>query len=349
MKIACLSFTDKGKELGDKIRGLKDEEYIIHHYTNKEVEGGIKKIIPYLWEKYDGLVFMASTGIAIRMIAPYIKHKTIDPAVVVIDDLGRFSISLLSGHIGGANKLAAWIGERINATPVITTASDNRDIESIDLFAKKNNYYIEDMKEITKIAAMMVNEKNIGFYSEDNKIIDYPNLIILDDLQFFNLSQGVISSEIKNLNGLIIISSKTYNMSNIDIPYVYLRPKNINIGIGCRKGIERKRIIDAIETAFMEANLSIKSIKAIGTVEVKKDERGIIEAAKYFNCPIRIFTIDEIKEIENKFEKSQFVKDTIGVYSVSEPTAYLLGGKIIRNKLKFNGITISISKEMNNG
>ena len=99
----------------------------------------------------------------------------------------------------------------------------------------------------------------------------------------------------------------------------------------------------------MEASLSNKSIKAIGTVEVKKDEDGIIEAAKYFNCPMKIFTIDEMQKVENKFNKSQFVKDTIGVYSVSEPSAYLLGGRLITNKSKYNGITISISKEMKNG
>ncbi len=340
MKIACLSFTENGKKLGDKLKRLDKESksYIIHHYANEDIYGGIKNLLNYAWKEYDGFVFISSTGIAIRMINPYIKHKTIDPAVVVVDDYGRFSISLLSGHLGGANELSKWIGEKINAIPVITTASDNRRIESIDLFAQKNNYYIEDIKSVTKITAMMVNERTIGFYSEDNAIIDYPNIITLEDLDYIH----------PNVEGIIIVSSQNFKLEDIDIPTTYLRPRNINIGIGCRKGMEGVRIIEAIETALMEINLSSQSIKAIGTVEVKKDEDGIIEAAKHFHCPMKIFTIDEIQKVEDKFDKSQFVKDTIGVYSVSEPSAYLLGGRLITNKSKHNGITISISKEMKN-
>ncbi len=341
MKIACLSFTEKGKELGDKLKRLSEEnkQYIIHHYANEDIYGGIKNLLNYTWREYDGLVFISSTGIAVRMINPYIKDKTIDPAVVVIDDCGRFSISLLSGHLGGANELADWIGKKINAIPVITTASDNRKIEAVDLFAKNNNYYIEDMNSVKNITAMMVNGKNIGFFSEDNKIIDYPNLIFLEDLEN-------IKSQI---DGLLIVSSQEVEKTDSKIPVTYLRPKNINIGIGCRKDMEGKNIIRAIEDALGKISLSNKSIKAIGTVEVKKDEKGIIEAARYFNCLMKIFTIDEIKEVEDKFEKSQFVKDTIGVYSVSEPSAYLLGGELITNKSKYNGITISISKEEKNG
>ncbi|WMM25870.1 cobalt-precorrin 5A hydrolase [Tissierella sp. MB52-C2] len=340
MKIACLSFTHKGKEIGEKLKALgKKGEYSFHHYSNDEIEGGIKNRLDYIWKEYNGLVFISSTGIAIRMINSYIKNKTMDPAIVVVDDCGRFSISLLSGHLGGANELSNWIGKEIDAIPVITTASDNRGIEAIDIFAKQNNYYMDNMKLVTKITGMMVNGKTLGFYSEDYKTINYPNIVIVKDL-------NNIPSEIE---GLIIVSSENLQIENINIPYIYLRPKNINIGIGCRKGVEGKRIIEAVESAMKELNLSKNSIRAIGTVEVKKDEEGIIEAARYFNCPIKIFTIEEIKEVEDKFEKSQFVKDTIGVYSVSEPSAYLLGGKLIKEKSKYNGITISISKETRNG
>ncbi|MDR7855772.1 cobalt-precorrin 5A hydrolase [Tissierella sp.] len=342
MKIACLSFTEKGKILGDKLKSLDIESkfHVIHHLYNKDIHGGIKGFLSSSWDEYDGFVFISSTGIAVRMINPYIKDKSIDPAIVVIDDCGRFSISLLSGHLGGANELSKWIGEMINAIPVITTASDNRNIESLDMFAQKNKYYIEDMEAIKNITAMMVNGKSIAFYSEEDKIIDYPNLQVL------SLKDVILNEITSGVEGMIIISSANLENQDNDIPIAYLRPKNINIGIGCRKGIEGRRIIEAIETTLGQVNLSDRSIKAIGTVEVKKDEKGIIEAAEYFNCPMKIFTIDEIKEVEDNFDKSQFVKDTIGVYSVSEPAAYLLGGNLIAKKAKYNGITISISKDI---
>ena len=334
MRLACFSFTDKGFELGERISKTDNNKYEIEHYDNSSLDNGVKGFLKSQWRNFDGFIFISATGIAIRMINPYIKSKTIDPAVVVVDDMGRFSISLLSGHIGGANKIAEWIGKSIDAIPVVTTASDNRGIDSVDVFAQRNNYYIEDMASAKEITSLMVNGKRIGIYTEDEKIINYDNIEIISELSNIDLT----------LDGAIIVTSM-YDIGDIKSPYTILRPKNINIGIGCRKGIESDYIIEAIKAALMNKNLSFNSIDSMGTVEVKKFELGIIKAAEYFKCPLKIFTIDEIKQIEDMFQKSQFVKDTIGVYSVSEPCAYLLGGKMITRKSRFDGVTISISKQ----
>lgn len=333
MKLACLSFSDKGFVLGERLTEIHSTEHFIEHFANSKVHGGIKRFLSQSWNDYDGFIFIAATGIAIRMINPYIESKTKDPGIVVVDDFGKFSISLLSGHLGGANRLAKWIGENIGAIPVITTASDNRGIDSIDLFAKKNNYHMEDMNSITRITSMMVNDKRIGLYTEDGQVINYENIEIIQDLN--NIDE--------TLDGVIIVSSK-HDIGQIKIPYTILRPKNINIGIGCRKDIDREVIIEAIEASLKDKNISIKSIKSMATVEVKRFEIGIIKAAEYLKCPLKIFTLDEIRPLEDMFQKSQFVKDTIGVYSVSEPCAYLLGGDLITRKSRYNGVTISISK-----
>lgn len=340
MKIACISFTKRGREVGDRLVKLscKTNEYSITHYINAEIHGGIKSIIPYLLKEYEGLIFVSATGIAVRLMKPYIIDKTKDPAVVVVDDGAKFAISLLSGHIGGANRLAQWVGSVLKAIPVITTASDNRGIESIDLFAMKNNYHIENIEAVKEITAMMVNGDKICFYSEMEEMINYDNFAILESLE------GTYPS----IDGAIVVSSKR----SLKIPYekyCLLIPKNINIGIGCRKGVEGKRIIELIEDTLDQLNLSVKGIKAIGTVEVKREEAGIIEACKYFNCPLKIFSLEEIKRVEDKFSKSQFVKETIGVYSVSEPSAYLLGGQLLANKIRRDGITLSIAKEVYKG
>lgn len=337
MKIACISFTQQGKEIGEKLvkASFKNNKYTANHFINDEIHGGIKSRMDFLVKEYDGLIFISATGIAVRLMNPYIINKTLDPAVVVVDDGGNFSISLLSGHIGGANRLAQWVGDIIGAIAVITTASDNRGVESIDLFAMKNNYHMEDMGAVKDITAMMVNKNKVGFYSELKEIIKYDNLKILDNFQ----------DKDHSIQGVIIVSSQ----KRIDIPYekhCRLIPKNINIGLGCRRGMEGKRIIEAIEKILTQLNLSSKGIKAIGTIEVKKDEIGIIEACNHFNCPLKIFTLGEIKKVEDKFPKSQFVKKRIGVYSVSEPSAYLLGGKMLTGKIKIDGITISVAKEV---
>lgn len=333
MKLACLSFTDKGRLLGERLLALEVDNYEMEHIPNSQVQGGIKRFLESSWTEYDGFIFISATGIAVRMCQPYIKSKDIDPAIVVIDDEGRFSLSLLSGHLGGANGIAKSIGDYLGATTVITTASDSRGIESIDMFAKDNDYYIEDLSTITKIASMMVNNKKVGIYTEDGSLINYPNLIRIMDLN--NIEQSV--------EGIIVVSSME-DIGSIDIPYTILRPKNINIGIGCRKGKEVEIVLEAIELALKNSNLSSHSVKSMGTVEIKKDEASIIRAADHYNCPLEVFTIEDILPLEDIFQKSQFVKDTIGVYSVSEPCAYLLGGKPILRKFIHKGVTISINK-----
>ena len=333
MKLACLSFTDKGRLLGERLLALDGDNYEMEHIPNSQAPGGIRNFLESSWTEYDGFIFISATGIAVRMCQPYIKSKDIDPAVIVLDDEGKFSISLLSGHLGGANGIAKSIGEYIGATTVITTASDNRGIESIDMFAKDNDYYIEDLSSVTKIASMMVNNKTVGIYTEDGNLINYPNLIRVMDLNNIDSS----------IEGVILVTSNKI-IEPINIPYTILRPKNINIGIGCRKGVEVETVIEAVELALSNRNLSNKSIKSMGTVEIKKDEIGIIKAAAHYNCPLEIFTIEEIQPIEDMFQKSQFVKDTIGVYSVSEPCAYLLGGEPILGKFIHKGVTISINK-----
>jgi len=210
MKIGCFSFSDKGKELGDKLAYLSkidQSNYTIYHFNNSQIKGGIKSLLENAWEEYDGLIFIAATGIAVRMIAPYIKNKTLDPAVVVIDDLGKFSISLISGHLGGANELARCLADKIKATSVITTASDNREIEAIDIFAKQNNYYMEDMESVKDITSMMVEGKAIGFYSEMDSVIGYDNLFIIKDLENID----------REIDGIIVVTSS--KIDNLHLPH----------------------------------------------------------------------------------------------------------------------------------
>lgn len=332
MKLIAYSFTDRGSEIGKEISEI--DEYDIVHMNNKDILGGVKSHLASAYEDFDGIVFISATGIAIRFILPYIKDKQKDLPIVVIDDMGKFSISLLSGHMGGANELAKKLGDFIGARTVITTASDNRGFQALDSFAKNNNYYFEDKKNLTKIMSMMVNDKKIGLLNEEKADLDYPNLEIIEDIE-----------KIGDIKALIIIGEKDIGKNSIDIPYIRLKSKDINIGIGCKKGIEKKYIIKAIEDELKVLKIDSSRIKSIGTVEVKKDEKGIIQTAKYYSSPLEIFSIEDIKKVEDKFQKSEFVKKTIGVYSVSEPSAYLLGGDLLVKRAKHNGITISISKE----
>ena len=334
MKIIVFSFSDSGYELGEKIKSLKLGDYEFKHYRSREIVGGVRSILKGNWNVVYGFIFISATGIAVRSIKDFIHDKKTDPAIIVMDDMGKYVISLLSGHIGGANELTRNLSYILKSQAIITTATDNRGMEAIDLFAKKNSYKMRNMKDVTKLTAMMVDYKKIGFYSEEDRIIQYENLYKIDDLK-------KIPSFIE---GMIIVSSRD-KIEDINLPYCQLIPKNINLGIGCRRGSKKEAIMEFIREELLKLNLLEDGLKRIGTIEVKKDEVGLLESAAELKLDLEIFTVEQISIVEEMFEKSDFVKKTVGVYSVSEPVAYLLGGELLLRKARKDGITLSISKE----
>ncbi len=319
LKIACLAFTESGIRLAENIQSNFSDQ--VDLFT----KGNYKKHLMRIFEEYQGIVFLSSTGIAVRLSAPFLRDKTRDPAVVVVDDLGRYAISLISGHLGGANALTRQIADILRCQPIITTASDGRGFEALDLFAQKHGLVIENLHDLKVIAGMMADGKPIRVISEISPRIDYPH---------------VVGAEAE---GCIYVTSQ--NMVTSDLPYCVLRPKNLHIGIGCRKGKSTQAILDAISRVFREHHLSLKSLRSLATIEAKRSEVGILEAGKQLGVTMRIFSYEEIHQVQDRFASSRFVRTAIGVTAVSEPCAYLAGGKIIVGKTAIHGITIAVAKE----
>jgi len=331
MKIACLYFTSSGETIAERIKCSTN--YEVYVYSKENYKSNLNDI----FEHFDGIVFISSTGIAIRISAPFIKSKSDDPAIVVVDDLGRYSISLLSGHLGGANELAEHIAKYLKCQAIITTASDGRGIEAVDMFAKRNNLFIENLEDAKKITSMMIDGEDIKLqYEIDDKL----GCVYTAKKNEGKIGYSNIVEE--NEAGAIFVTSKL--CINYDKPSCILRAKNITVGLGCRRGKTKDEIISAIITVFSDNDLSINSIKQIATVDVKQDEIGIIEACKNLKCEMMIISREAIKVVQDKFNKSSFVEDTIGVSSVCEPCAYISGGELIVRRTAINGITIAISK-----
>ncbi|KPU45410.1 cobalamin biosynthesis protein CbiG [Oxobacter pfennigii] len=322
MKIACIVYSNAGEEVALRIK----EKIDIDIFKSSEYKSSLRTLIKKVFLEYEALIFICAAGIAVRMIAPYIKDKTKDPAVIVIDDMGKYCISLLSGHIGGANELTQKISSFLNAEAVITTASDNRGIDAVDVFAKRNNFIIESMKDAKVLTSVMVNGGTINFISQINASLNYDKI---SDRDF---------------EGTLIVTSK--ENVKLNKPYCILRPKVFNIGIGCRRGKSKEEILGAIEFVFKEHNLSLKSVKTVASIDIKKDEDGIIKAAYELKCPFKTFTEAEIEKVQHMFDKSSFVQEKVGVKSVAEPCAYLSGGKLIVNKTIIDGITIAVAEEV---
>lgn len=323
MRVACITFTHDGLKIAQRIK--KNMECCIDIFFKDDLKEDLKDKIKKIFYEYNCLVFISSTGIAVRLIAPYISNKSKDPAVIVVDSMGNFAISLLSGHIGGANDVTNKISKILNCTPVITTASDVKGIESVDMLAKKYKFIIESFEDAKKITSMMLEGKRIGIISEIMIFLKYGNIVK------------------KNADGYIVVSCK--ESFNIEKPFCILRPKILNVGIGCRKGKSKDEILYAIKSVFLEEDISLKSIKSLCSIDIKKGEEGIIKACEYLNCDFKTFTREEIIKVQDSFKKSSFVFEKVGVTSVAEPCAYLAGGEVIVKKRIFDGITIAVSKE----
>jgi cobalt-precorrin 5A hydrolase len=245
----------------------------------------------------------------------------------VIDATGTFFISLLSGHIGGANQLTLKISSLLKAKSVITTATDNLNILAPDVLAKKFNLIIDDKKLLKAISTNLVNNKPVYFYDEEKKI---------------NPGKGYFIIEKSNLNFNMQNTLLITNRQNNGFKGLKLIRKNLILGVGCRKNYKQKIMVDSVSKILKNLDFDWRSVKSIVSVEIKKNEKAIINLAKHFKAELNFFKIEEIKKIEKNFIGSEFVKNKIGVRAVAEPCVVLYKGNIIKPKIKIDGMTLAI-------
>lgn len=327
MKVAIISVSKNGKILSEKIESiLKEDSTII---TIDTYHKNIKNTIEKIFNKYDAIVGIMATGILIRSIKDHIKSKTTDPAIIGIDEKGNFVISLLSGHLGGANKITQDIAEKINATPVITTATDvNRKI-AIDTLANKFYWKIEDTKQILKFNKAVL----------DNQTIE---------LKVNKKEYSYLQTYLKDKKEIKLIKSENESIeAKLSDEILKITPKKIIIGIGARKNIPEEKVDYAIKNACNDLKLDINRINGLATIDVKKNEIGILKTAEKLNLPLEIIDTSRVKNFKSDVcSKSEFVNKVIGVNGVCEPCSLICAGensKLIYRKTAFNGVTIAVA------
>lgn len=347
-RLAVIALTKGGCEMA-RILGkkLNCDIYVNEKFAEDGemvIKGDFRDFAHGIFEKYDGFVFIMATGIVVRAISGMVKDKRVDPAVVVMDEKGRFAISLLSGHIGGANELARQVADVIGAQPVITTATDINGYTAVDVLAKRHGLYIDNFKDLVAVNSAIANDEPIAFLCDGNML----KLIKSDDIKLppsafvVNMDDGSLRIP-EGIKACVYITDKVVDCV---FPHVILRPKDIYIGIGCKRGIPSGKIIDFIERAFEELALSPHSIAQIASGEMKKDEKGLYGVAEYFSVPISFLEKKKIADVENRFPVSEFVRKTVGVGSVARPCAYIIsdGGKEL-GYYSGDGITLAVYKK----
>ena len=292
----------------------------------------------------DGVIFIGACGIAVRSIAPYIVGKKTDPAVLVADECGNFVISLLSGHLGGANELAKRCAEYIHATPVVTTATDLHSRFAVDVFAKKNGCAIFHMKAAKEASAALLAGEEIGFFSEFPWDGSLPEGLVCCDRQ----GKPFLETEDRTTGGTIPETGIAVTIHKGCLPFkntVQVIPPSLVLGMGCRKGKDAGPIRNAAEECLKEVDVYREALKAIASIDLKKEEQGLLALAEEWKLPFQTFTEEELKAVQGEFTPSKFVKKITGVDNVCERSAVLCCGQgtLIRKKTGRDGVTTALA------
>lgn len=336
MKISIIAFTDNGMEISYKLfNSLSQDELNDVNFTRCG-KGALSAWTEEHFSQSDALVFIGAIGIAIRAIAPYVKTKTKDPAVVVVDELGQFAIPILSGHIGGANELALQISGILDAIPVITTATDINNVFAIDTWAKSQGLHILNPECIKLVSSKLLKGKSIHVKSDYPIQGNLPKNVFINDLKDSN------EEDICNDYDVIIAHEIKENEYERDA--LLLIPQVITVGIGCRKDTPFENIEKSILNILEKENISILALNAIASIDKKKSEKGIIEFAKKYGLPFNTYSAEELNSLEGDFTKSEFVKSVVKVDNVCERSAIIeSNGNLIRRKDTCDGAGVTIA------
>ncbi|MFB1006919.1 MAG: cobalt-precorrin 5A hydrolase [Nitrosopumilus sp.] len=346
--VSVLAITKNGVNIGGKLKELFPDWNI---FAPSKLSNENKSIIWYseptsdkiieLFKNSNALICLFSLGAVIRLIAPHLKDKKTDPAVIVIDDKMTFVISVLSGHIGGANELTQEISEKLNALPVITTAADVNKTIVVDLVGRQFGWKIDDETTVTKISAHMVNSESIGVFQQTGNKKWYKelpkNVTIYDNLEELKKS---------NSKAHLIISDAIIDNELAQESVIY-RPQSLVIGIGLHWDTTKDTIREGIEYCLEKFNLSSKCIAKLVSIKKPEDVQGLIDLGKEMKIPVEYVDREELSEIITP-NPSSTVKAFEGTASVSEAAAIKVScGELIVEKQKFPpNLTIAIARKV---
>jgi cobalt-precorrin 5A hydrolase len=347
-KVSILAITKNGIKIGIKLKKISSSWQIYapskFSDNNPEIkwypEPTSKKIVE-LFQSNDALVCIFSLGAVIRLISPYLKDKKTDPAVLVIDDTAKFVISVLSGHIGGANQLTEEIAEKLLATPVVTTAADVNKTIAVDLLGKEFGWKIDNDSTVTKVSAFMVNEEKIGVF-QDSGNKNWWNKQLPSNVTIYSSMNEMKSSQSK---GFLIITDKIIENKDILENAVVYRPPTLVVGVGLHVDTSKKTINEGLNFCLENHRFSRKSVAKLVSIKKDNDVRGLIELGKEMNVPIEYFQKEELAAIEIP-NPSETVQAFEGTSSVSEAAAIKSsGGILVVEKQKFPpNLTIAIAR-----
>lgn len=323
MTLHLIYFTQFGKELGENLAKKLESKHMVKLFQGYgETKIKLRDFCELSFREAEGIIFISATGIAVRGIAPFVVDKVSDPAVLVMDDCGKFVISLLSGHLGQANPLTLEISELLQNTPVITTATDNRELFAVDSYAKKEGFTLCHSDKIKDVSSALLRGETISIYS------DFPILGLGKQMKEVS----------EKLDADIIFSYEEQDGMT-------LIPQDYYIGFGCRKGVDPSKAISFIEDMLKKENISRNRIRKICSIDVKKEEEAVHALRRHFNTELAFFTAETLSKLRGDFSSSSFVLGTVGVDNVCERSVIAGGAEeLLIKKVGKEGMTFALGR-----
>ncbi|MGN1003985.1 MAG: cobalt-precorrin 5A hydrolase [Oscillospiraceae bacterium] len=332
MKVAVFAYSKQGCLIARRVIEYFSGEELRAYTMERFQEAGFAPIQrpskPFygpIFEWADAMVFVGACGIAVREIAPHVRSKLTDPAVVSVDELGRFVVPLLSGHIGGANELAQELAGALDATPVITTATDIHGKFSVDAWAARQGLAITDLRSAKAVSAAIL-ERPVPLTSDFPIVTELPN--------------GVVPGESGDV-GICISCEKKKPFDRT----LLLVPPVLHLGLGCRRGASKEAIREAVEQVLNEHGIHRKAIKCAASIDLKANEAGLLAFCEENHWPIQFYAADELKAVPGEFTPSERVLRVTGVDNVCERSAMLGAEKLLVQKTIHNGVTVAVAAE----
>ncbi|MDP6824508.1 MAG: precorrin-3B C(17)-methyltransferase [Dehalococcoidales bacterium] len=351
-KIAVIAITRKGVDVGRQLGQLfpgghlyLPQKFVPEPQTNEHLFlPPVKTVVEEAFTRYRYLVLIMALGAAVRILASQVKDKRNDPGVVVVDERGTFAISLLSGHIGGANALTEMIASGIGARPVITTASDVGRIIAVDLIGREFGWELESDSHVTAVSAALVNGEPVGIYQDVGERSWQQKGSLPVSAHIYDNPEALKGFDYRA--AIIITDHVLSEEHHFPGPAVVYRPKSLVLGIGCNRGTRSAVIDEAVQHVFYKHGLSAKSIRSIATIDVKRDEPGLREFASKYNLPVDFFDSNRLSQAAFPSSPSAVAMKYVGTPSVCEAAAILNGGiDILVPKETYQGaVTVAVGR-----
>jgi cobalt-precorrin 5A hydrolase len=299
-------------------------------------------LVAELFASREGLVFFAAVAVAVRLIAPCLRGKHVDPAVVAVDDAGRYAVAVLSGHQGGANALAERVAAVLGATPVVTTASEARGLPALDLLGRHLGWRIERTEPLKRASAALVNGEPVGLFQEAGEEDWWPGMLPEQVTRHAALETLAAAG----CPGLVITDRELpTSFAEAAARWVVYRPPTLVVGVGASSGVTAEEFETLAREACTEGGLAWASLGCVATLDRKLDEPGLVAFAAHYDLPLHGYPASALNAVPVP-HPSATVRGHVGTASVCEAAALLAsaGGTLVVPKRKSVRATVAIAR-----